>query len=59
MLLLIADDDGFWNIGRRGVFIILSQLSPIAGDSPQREATPSERGERRARLAGRAEKSVV
>ena len=59
MLFLIADDEGFWKLGRRGVFIMLSQLSPIAGDSPQREATPSEHGERRAGLAGREEKSVL
>ena len=38
---------------------MLSQLSPIAGDSPQREAMPSEHGERRAGLAGREEKSVL
>ena len=52
LLLFTADDDGFWNIGRRGVFTMLAQLTPIA-----REATPSERGERKAGLLERAEKS--
>ena len=45
LLLFTADDDGFWNIGRRGVFTMLAQLSSIVGDSPSREETPSGRGE--------------
>ena len=51
LLLFTADDDGFWNIGRRGVFTMLAQLSLIAGDRPSREATsPSRREERKAGL---------
>ena len=43
-------DDGFWNMGRRGVFTMLAQLSPIAGDSPSRETPVLERCERKAGL---------
>ena len=56
LLLFTADDDGFWNIGRRGVFTMLAQLSSIVGDSPSREETPSGRGERKAGLPERAGK---
>ena len=60
LLLFTADDDGFRNIGKRGVFTMLAQLTPIAGDSPSREATPPPgRGERKAGLLERAEKSVL
>ena len=60
LLLFTADDDGFWNIGRGGVFTMLIQLSPIAGDDrPSREETPSGRGERKAGLPESAEKSVL
>ena len=33
LLLFTVEDDGFWNIGRRGVFTMLAQLSLIAGIS--------------------------
>ena len=60
LLLFTTDDDGFWNIGRRGVFTMLAQLTPIVGDSPSREAMPpSGRGERKVGLPERAEKSVL
>ena len=56
LLLFTAEDDGFWNIGRRGVFTMHVQLSPIAGDRPSSEANPPPgRGERKAgaRFVGR------
>ena len=43
-------DDGFRNMGRRGVFTMPAALSPIAGDSPPRETPVSERCERKAGL---------
>ena len=39
------------------MFTMLAQLSSIVGDSPSREETPSGRGERKAGLPERAEKS--
>ena len=51
-------DDGFWNMGRRGVFNMLTQLSPIAGDSPPRETPVSEHGERKVGLPDKPKKSV-
>ena len=51
LLLFTADDDGFLNICKRGVFTMLAQPSPIAGDRPSGEATPpSGCGEREAGL---------
>ena len=51
LLLYTANDDCFWNIGRRSVFTMLAQLSLIAGDGPSSEVTPpSGRGERKAGL---------
>src|SRR5882762_5832921 len=44
------------NIGISGVFTMLAQLSPAAGDNASR---PSERGERKAALAAIPEKSVL
>ena len=52
-------DDGFWNMGRRGVLTMFAQLSPIAGDSPPRETPPPGRGERKAGPLERPEKSVL
>ena len=60
LLLFTAGEDGFWNIGRGGVFIMLAQPSPIAGDRPSSEATPpSGRRERKAGLPERVEKSML
>ena len=41
------------------MFTVLAQLSPIAGNSPSREVTPSGRGERSDGLPERPEKSVL
>ena len=57
LLLFTEDHDGFCSIGRRRMFTMLAQLSPIAGDRPSREATPpSGRGERKAGLPERKDK---
>ena len=36
LLFSIADDDGFWNMGKRGVFTVAAQPSAMVGDSPSR-----------------------
>ena len=54
LLLFTADGDGFWNMGGRGEFTMLVQLSPIAGDSRSREGPPSGRGERIAELLAKS-----
>ena len=46
-------------MGRRSMLTVLAQLSPIAGNSPSREVTPSGRGERNDSLPERPEKSVL
>ena len=48
------DDDGSQNMGRRCVFTLLAQLSPIAGNSPSRAIRI---GERRVGPLERPEKS--
>ena len=55
---VVVDDNGFWNMGSMGLFAMLAQLSPIAGDSLLREILPSERGERKAGLLEKSKKSV-
>ena len=36
LLFFIAEDDGFWNMGKRGVFTVAAQPSPMVGDSQSR-----------------------
>ena len=45
-------------MGSIGLFTMLAQLSPIAGNSPSRGVPPSERGEREAGLPEKPKKSV-
>lgn len=53
--VVVADDEDFWNMGNMGLFAVLTQLSPTAGDSPSMDVPPSRRGERKAGMPERRE----
>ena len=36
LVFFIADGNGFWNMGKRGVFTMAAQPLPIVGDGPLR-----------------------
>ena len=59
LLFPTADDDGSLNMGKRSVFTMLAQLSPIAGNSRSREVTPWGSGEQKVGQPERSEKSVL
>ena len=59
LLFATADDDSFWNMGKRGVFTMLALLSPIVGDSSSRHHYRStEHEEQGCRRGQRSRRSV-